>query len=292
MRPDRLLFSRKEASSLPENVGYCGCGRRFHKFIGVDYSGAGSPDKPQPGLAVALASGSASPRVIVGPHRGGRWSRLRLHQWLTAFLNDHPGTIAGLDLALGMPWGWMRNRGLRSWSAVLRWALADLRTDRRTVREARAHLQFPPAAGGWRLCDRRAPGAKSLFHFDVPGSVASSTLAGLPWIARLRKQRLGIHFWPFDGWEPPPGRNVVAEVFPSLWRCVPSPPGLGVHERDAWLISRWLQHTCTTGRIGAFFHPDLSPAQRAIARREGWILGCAYSSFQKLFPESALGGND
>ena len=43
--------------------------------------------------------------------------------------------------------------------------------------------------------------AKSVFHFDVQGSVAKSTRAGIPWL-RFIRQRLGarIHFWPFDGW--------------------------------------------------------------------------------------------
>jgi hypothetical protein len=33
-------------------------------------------------------------------------------------------------------------------------------------------------------------GAKSVFHFDVPGSVAKSTHAGLPWLKYLR-QKMG-----------------------------------------------------------------------------------------------------
>jgi hypothetical protein len=63
-----------------------------------------------------------------------------------------------------------------------------------------------------RLTDERA-GAKSVFHFDVPGSVAKSTHAGLPWL-RYMRQQLGdrVHFWPFDGWELPAGRSVI---FPS-----------------------------------------------------------------------------
>src|ERR1700758_933845 len=43
--------------------------------------------------------------------------------------------------------------------------------------------------------------AQSVFHFDVQGSVAKSTHAGIPWL-RFIRQRLGerVHFWPFDGW--------------------------------------------------------------------------------------------
>jgi len=55
-----------------------------------------------------------------------------------------------------------------------------------------------------RLTEERAGGAKSVFHFDVPGSVAKSTHAGIPWL-RFIRTRLGsrVHFWPFDGWEIP-----------------------------------------------------------------------------------------
>ena len=38
-----------------------------------------------------------------------------------------------------------------------------------------------------RLADARA-GAKSVFHFDVPGSVAKSTHAGLPWLRYMRRR--------------------------------------------------------------------------------------------------------
>ena len=58
-----------------------------------------------------------------------------------------------------------------------------------------------------RLTEERAGGAKSVFHFNVQGSVAKSTHAGIPWL-RFIRQRLGdcVHFWPF-----------IAEVYPALW---------------------------------------------------------------------------
>jgi hypothetical protein len=58
-----------------------------------------------------------------------------------------------------------------------------------------------------------------VFHFDVQGSVAKSTHAGIPWLRFVRK-RLGerVHFRSFDGWDIPAGRSVIAEVCLSLWR--------------------------------------------------------------------------
>ena len=54
--------------------------------------------------------------------------------------------------------------------------------------------------------------------FDVQGSVAKSTHAGLPWLRHLRREcKRSVHFWPFDGWGIPEGSSVVAEIYPSLW---------------------------------------------------------------------------
>jgi hypothetical protein len=55
----------------------------------------------------------------------------------------------------------------------------------------------------------------------VQGSAAKSTHAGIPWL-RFIRERDGqrVHFWPFDGWDIPAGRSVIAEVYPALWgRC-------------------------------------------------------------------------
>ena len=69
-----------------------------------------------------------------------------------------------------------------------------------------------------RLTDIAAGSAKSPFHFDVQGSVAKSTHAGLPWL-RFIRQHAKPFFWPFDGWAIPAGpvgnrRGVSASVEP------------------------------------------------------------------------------
>ena len=50
-----------------------------------------------------------------------------------------------------------------------------------------------------RLTEERAGAAKSVFHFDVQGSVAKSTHSGIPWL-RFIRQRLGerVYFWPIE----------------------------------------------------------------------------------------------
>ena len=47
-----------------------------------------------------------------------------------------------------------------------------------------------------RLTDKRASSAKSLFHFDVQGSVAKSTHSGLPCLRYIRQRvTRPLHFW-------------------------------------------------------------------------------------------------
>ena len=125
-----------------------------------------------------------------------------------------------------------------------------------------------------RLTEERAGGAKSVFHFDVQGSVAKSTHAGIPWL-RFIRQRLGprVHFWPFDGWDIPAGRSAIAEVYPALWRRGFANEGRTGDQHDAFSIAAWLSRADRDGSLAAFLKPDLSPPERTLAQVEGWILG-------------------
>ena len=120
----------------------------------------------------------------------------------------------------------------------------------------------------------RARTAKSVFHFDVQGSVAKSTHAGLPWLRYLRQQAGDrIHFWPFDGWDIPVGRSVVAEVYPSLWSRTFAPEGRNANQHDACSVAAWMRRADVDGGLAKFLQPSLTPAERAAAQIEGWILG-------------------
>jgi len=125
-----------------------------------------------------------------------------------------------------------------------------------------------------RLTEERAGSAKSVFHFDVQGTVAKSTHAGIPWLRSIR-MRLGsrVHFWPFDGWDIATGRSAIAEVYPSLWRRGFAPEGRTPDPHDAFCIAAWLGRADREGTLAGFLKPDLSPAERTVAQVEGWILG-------------------
>lgn len=125
-----------------------------------------------------------------------------------------------------------------------------------------------------RVTEERTGTAKSVFHFDVPGSVAKSTHAGIPWL-RFIRQHLGerVHFWPFDGWDVPIGRSVVAEVYPALWNRGFAREGRTGDQHDAYSIAAWFSRTDRSGNLAAFLEPNLTSTERAVAQVEGWILG-------------------
>ena len=125
-----------------------------------------------------------------------------------------------------------------------------------------------------RLTELRAGSAKSVFHFDVQGTVAKSTHAGIPWLRFLR-DRLGnrVHFWPFDGWLPVEGVSVVAEAYPAIYRDdVDLPPGTP-DQLDAFAIAAWMQNADRSDALDRHFQPTLTPSEQTMAQIEGWILG-------------------
>ena len=110
--------------------------------------------------------------------------------------------------------------------------------------------------------------------FNVQGSIAKSTFAGLPWLLYLRNWRKRpVHFWTFDGWDIPEGKSVVAEVYPLLWtRRFPRDDRDG-DEQAAYAVAAWLQSADLNGSLGNYFNPPLTAEEREVAAVEGWIFG-------------------
>ena len=127
-----------------------------------------------------------------------------------------------------------------------------------------------------RVTEIRARGAKSVFQFDVQGSVAKSTHAGIPWLRYIRQQ-LGarVHFWPFDGWDIPTRRSAIAEVYPALWSGRFAMDARTADQHDAYSIAVRLQQADANGELEKFLNPSLTLEHRIVADVEGWILGVA-----------------
>lgn len=255
----------------------------FERYIGIDYSGAKTATSSLKGLRIYSADNKLPPSEV-GPPPSPRkyWSRRGVAEFLEARLLDGPPTIIGLDHGFSFPLQYFEAHQLRrSWPAFLDDFQKHWPTDGDDV-----YVDFvrDGAVGNgaarlgertWRrLTERRAGGAKSVFHFDVQGSVAKSTHAGIPWLRYLR-ERVGpsLHFWPFDGWAIPEGASAIAEVYPSIWsRAFPREDRTS-DQHDAYVVAAWMQDADRTGRLGDFLEGPASEEDRGTAAIEGWILG-------------------
>lgn len=79
--------------------------------------------------------------------------------------------------------------------------------------------------------------------------VAKFTHAGLPWLRYIRLHEPSTHFWPFDGWDMPAGRSVVAEVYPSLWRRGFAREDRNDDQHDAFSVAEWMRRSDLDGTL-------------------------------------------
>ena len=255
----------------------------FVRHIGIDYSGAETPTASLKGLRVYMAEGDGVPiEILPSPSRRKYWTRRGIAEYLVKRLAEDPPALVGIDHGFSFPLRYFEAHALElDWPAFLEdfqrhWPTDDEHAYVDFVREG--VIGNGAARTGntrWRrLTDERARGAKSVFHFDVQGSVAKSTHAGIPWLRFIRYHCVDrVHFWPFDGWDVPVGRSVIAEVYPSIWRGCYANEGRTADQHDAFCIAAQLARADREGTLGGFLKPELSLAERAVAQVEGWILG-------------------
>ena len=255
----------------------------FARYIGIDYSGAETPTASLRGLRVYLAEEQSTPAEVL-PKSGLRkyWTRNDIANWLIHILSEDTPTLVGIDHAFSFPLRYFEAHQIEpDWSVFLDDFQRHWPTD-----EDNTYVDFVRSGsvgdGGarmgnarWRrLTEERAGGAKSVFHFDVPGSVAKSSHAGIPWLRTIRR-RLGghVHFWPFDGWDVAIGRRFIAEVYPSLWSSGWAREDRTADQHDAFCVAAWMQRADWDETLRAHLTPDLAPHERTVVRAEGWILG-------------------
>ncbi len=256
---------------------------QFSRYIGVDYSGAKTPDSSCRGLRVYTAENTNEPiQIQPSPSPRWYWTRRGLAEWLCNELGSETPTIVGIDHAFSFPLAYFEKYRLSSnWENFLvdfqhHWPTDARNTYVSFIRDGNAG-QGRKRTGerSWlRLTEQWTPTAKSVFGFGVQGEVATSTHAGLPWLLYLRKKcRRPLHFWPFDGWEVPKGSSSVVEVYPSLWVRRFQKNGRNPDEQAAYAAAAWLQRADLNGSLGTFLHPSLKPDEGEVAKIEGWILG-------------------
>ncbi|MCH9698627.1 MAG: hypothetical protein K0U68_11035 [Gammaproteobacteria bacterium] len=253
-----------------------------HRYFGIDYSGAQTPSSSLKGLRVYEASRESLPVEVEPPPSPRKyWTRSGLAEWLVMRLSGDEPTLVGIDHSFSFPLRYFETHHLEpDWPSFLddfheHWPTDGMHTYVDFIRHGmKGKGDARSGNPRWRRIAEERCGAKSVFHFDVPGSVAKSTHAGLPWLRYLRNQ-LGdtIHFWPFDGWDIPVGRSVIAEVYPSL--CSKNYPrnGRTPDQHDAFSACAWLRQIDLDSSLTTFLNPAMLPGEYQVAQVEGWILG-------------------
>jgi hypothetical protein len=256
---------------------------KFERYIGIDYSGAETADSSCKGIRVYAAEGIGKPEQIQPPSSPRMyWTRRGLAEWLCKELAADTATIVGIDHGFSFPIEYFERHGLaHGWPSFLldfqqHWPTHEPLTYIDFIRHGSLGRGAKRMGENtWlRLTERWTATAKSVFLFDVQGSVAKSTFAGLPWLLYLRNWcKRPIHFWPFDGWGVPQGSSIVAEIYPALWMRRLERDGRDGDEHAAYATAAWLQRADRNGSLGSYFNPPLTPEEREVAAVEGWILG-------------------
>ena len=271
----------------------------FVRTIGIDYSGAETARSSLKGLRIYMADVGEAPREVAPPPSPKRyWTRRGIAEWLVERLAEDIPTVVGIDHAFSFPLRYFEVHGLLpDWSVFLDDFQRHLPTD--ADHTYVDFVRFGTAGNGaaregssrWRrMTEERSLWAKSVFHFDVQGSVAKSTHAGIPWLMFIRRA-LGdrLHFWPFDGWDVPVGKSVVLEVYPRLWSADYPVEDRTPDQHDAYSVAAWLSTAATDGRLVKAMTPKLSPPETAVAQVEGWILGVPWEPTTKAKPTAKVG---
>ncbi|WPZ26326.1 hypothetical protein UM399_04835 [Sulfitobacter pontiacus] len=255
----------------------------FSRTIGIDYSGAETANSSLKGLRVYIAIGNEAPAEVLPPPSPKKyWTRRGIAEWLVERLAEDIPTVVGIDHGFSFPLRYCEVYGLEpDWPGFLEDFQRHWPTDTDHIyvdfvrNGAVGNGAAREGSSRWRrLTEERSPGAKSVFQFDVQGSVAKSTHAGIPWL-RFIRQALGdrVHFWPFDGWEIPGGKSVVLEAYPKLWSSAFPAEDRTADQHDAYSIAASLAQAGVDGSLMETLQPKLTASEAAVAQVEGWILG-------------------
>ena len=206
----------------------------FHRFIGVDWSGARGPRLP--GLQVALAAaGRSTPRLVPSPD-GGHWTREAFVAWFIAAASAHDRVLAGFDFAFSFPRSDQREffpgvAGAPDSASAL-WRCVDTICREAGGFYAGPFVETEPYAayfqGGGRyqrrlrLTDERCRDAglgrpESVFRLVGPAQVAKGSLSGMRVLHHLRKQVIHLSVWPFDVVPRSTPAVVVVDMYPGAF---------------------------------------------------------------------------
>ncbi|MFM2045369.1 MAG: hypothetical protein RLY86_3945 [Pseudomonadota bacterium] len=289
---------------------------RFDRFIGIDWTGA----SPAKGIAIAVCDRAGVVTPVPSP--GRHWRRREAVDWLAGEIAAGDRLLIGIDCAFGLPIvpgvGYLDGRVPGVADMIALWDLVEGASAGApdhfagpAVLDPRLAPSFwisgtTPAHWGDGSTKRRmtevaaAAGGLgtpvSVFKLAAAAKqVGKASLAGMRSLRALRAavgpDRLSV--WPVE--EPGPGRSVVVEIYPTLFRkagghgvrkitdraaLAPAAATLGAtlsatvpdsfddHLGDALISAAGLRLVADRPEV---WHPPGMTAEAA--RAEGWIFG-------------------
>lgn len=257
---------------------------RFQKYIGIDYSGAETPTSSLKSLRVYLADQTSTPtEVQPPPSPRWYWTRRGIAAWLVPQLSGDEPILVGIDHAFSFPLRYFEKYRLPlDWDNFLddfqrNWPTDDDNTYVDFIRDDPSRGLRTGNPSWFRLTEQWTAAAKSVFRFDVQGSVAKSTHAGIPWLRYIRNHcKKRVHFWPFDGWKIPEGKSALVEVYPSLWMRRYPTEGRTGDQQAAYSVAATLRRADLDGGLDQWLNPALEKDEHRVAEIEGWILGVSH----------------
>lgn len=106
----------------------------YHRYIGIDYSGAQTPESRLKGLQLYAASGDDEPVKISTQIPGAKnWNRQEIAQNCYSAIRLERPVIIGIDHAFSFPLSYMQRYGITNWDQFLddfmrHWPTADPHT--------------------------------------------------------------------------------------------------------------------------------------------------------------------
>lgn len=251
----------------------------FKTYVGIDYSGAKTPVSRNKGLRVFKATADNDPIRVKSPAgKQLNWTRKEIAHWCLDQLKKDGPIIIGIDHGFSFPICYMERYQITNWDQFLEdfqnhWPTEQ---DKVTAESLRKGNKRTGKYTEFRLTENWTSSAQSVFKLDGAGTVGKSTHCGIPWLKFIRRNADPAnrpHFWPFDGFDIPPKKSVIVEIFPSIFRKRYPKRYKTTDEHDAMCVAQWLKDMDSRGMLNTYLNPPLTNEERAIAKLEGWILG-------------------
>lgn len=251
----------------------------FNRYVGIDYSGAKMTLSRNKGLRVFVAASDSGPTEVKPPAGvDWNWNRKEIAHWCLDQLKDTSPVIIGIDHGFSFPMSYMERYQISNWDLFLEDFSKYWPTDRdnSSIESLRHGNERTGNHTEFRITETWTSSAQSVFKLDGAGTVGKSTHAGIPWLRFIRRNadhHNRPHFWPFDGFEIPPNKSAVVEVFPSIFRKRYPKYYDTIDEHDAMCVAQWLKDMDSRGLLKTYLNPPLTDEERELAKLEGWIMG-------------------